>query len=322
MWGEIGGCPYLLLHHKSPKLLFFAHIDVVPGSADQFSLKRVRDKLFARGSKDMKGATLPFLLAYREACNGGKQPPVSILLTSDEETAGPTIPTLLKEGKLNVPCAFTPDTGSNPNIVVECKGVVWANLIAQGRGSHAALPWEGENPIPLLSEAIRLLAQAFPQGSADEWQVTVTPTKLKGSDAHNKVPGEAHCSLDIRYPSAATSSARHENCSSPEEALKRVQDHLPRGCRLELVLSTPPLKTDPTHPMVQLVKRIGEEVTGKEVPIGREHGATDARYFSTAGIPAFLYGPEGGGIHSSLEWVSLSSLQKQYEISTRLLRAL
>lgn len=312
--GAVNDAPYLLLAHPHPKLLFFAHVDVVPGEDRQFELSRKNDKLFARGAKDMKGATLPFLLAYQEVCERGDMPPVSILLTSDEETAGPTIPTLLREGKLNVPCAFTPDTGANPHIVVETKGVVWAILIAKGKGTHGALPWEGKNPIPLLAETIQTLQEAFPAGNEHEWQVTVTPTQLQGSDARNKVPAEAHCSLDIRFPP--------EECSSPEEALKRVQKHLPAGCRLELVLSTPPLKTDPAHPMVQLVKRIGEEVTKQSVPIGREHGASDARYFSAMGIPAFLYGPIGSGIHSAEEWVSLSSLLEHIEISRRLLSSL
>lgn len=333
-FGEVGGCPYLLLSHPSPKLLFFAHIDVVPGEEHQFTLEKKGDKLFARGAKDMKGATLPFLLAYRDACAAHPSedalPPVSILLTSDEETAGPTIPTLLgisatvgahqpvvslpnHEPPLrNVPCAFTPDTGANPHIVVETKGVVWANLIAEGKGSHGALPWEGKNPVPLLAEAIRKLTEAFPAGTYDDWRVTVTPTELQGSDAKNKVPERAICSLDIRFPP--------EECSSPEEALRRVQKHLPMGCRLELVLSTPPLQTDPKHAMVQRVKKIGEEVTGKKVSIGREHGATDARYFSSVDIPAFLYGPLGRGIHGTDEWVSLSSLCAHHEISRRLLQ--
>lgn len=359
--GDVAGCPYLLLTHPSPKLLFFAHIDVVPGGEEQFSLKRVGDKLYGRGTKDMKGATLPFLLAYKEACVRGGIPPVSVLLTSDEETAGPTIPTLLNaDGTKNqkritstlrsVPCAFTPDTGANPHIVTETKGVVWATLVAEGRGAHAALPWEGENPIPVLARAIQHLTTTFPSGNDRDWRMTVTVTQLQGSDARNKVPDEAHCSLDIRYPPSFAPrrmptiaprcwksffSQRYgapdgepqgakvgSHCVTPEEILALVRCHLPEGCRLELFLSTPPLTTDPKHPLVQLMKKIGEEVTGKEVPIGREHGASDARYFSSAGIPAFLYGPIGGGIHGGEEWVSLSSLLQHCAINRRLLEAL
>jgi len=92
--GEVKDCPYLFLQHKNPKLLWFAHTDVVPGEEGQFTLQREGDILLGRGVKDMKGAILPFLLAYREACERGDVPPVSILLTSDEEIVGQTIPAL------------------------------------------------------------------------------------------------------------------------------------------------------------------------------------------------------------------------------------
>lgn len=312
--GKVQRAPWLYLQHLNPRLLWFAHVDVIPAKEEQFELRKEGDKIVGRGAKDMKGASLPFLIAYREMVEEGTIPPVSILLTSDEETAGPSIPTLLKEDLLKAPVAFTPDTGSNPDIVIEHKGVLWANLKAEGKGCHGALPWEGENPIPLLAEALRSIAKAFPCGSQDDWKLTVTPTRLSGSDAHNKVPDEAVCGLDIRYPP--------EDFSSPEEVLEEVRTTLPKGCTLELVLTTPPLQTDGNHPMVQRMKMISEEVLGKPVKLGREHGASDARYFSAAGIPSFLNGPVGGGIHGKDEWVSMKSLLQHYEINRRLLHEL
>ncbi len=311
--GEVSGCPYLLLEHPHPQLLWFAHIDVVPAKEEQFRIHREGDTLFGRGVKDMKGAALPFLLAYKEACERGENPKVSILLTSDEEVAGQTIPTLLKENILKTPVAFTPDTGSNPHIVTEHKGAMWAELRAEGRGTHGAMPWSGKNPIHLLAEAIEKLRVAFPEGREEDWHMTVIPTELKGSRAKNQIPDSASCTLDIRFPP--------ELCSTGEEAAAHIRKYLPKGCSLIPFIITPPLKTDPAHPMVQLVKRIAEDVTGEEVKIGREHGATDARYFGAAGIPAFLYGPKGGDLHGSQEWVSLSSLLQHYEFSKRLLQA-
>ena len=144
--------------------------------------------------------------------------------------------------------------------------------------------------------------------------MTVTATELKGSEAKNQIPEVASCTLDIRFPPEIYKTA--------EEALTAIRRELPKGCSVTPFISTPPLKTDSAHPMVQLVKKIAEEVTGKEIPTGREHGATDARYFSAAGIPAFLYGPTGGGLHAPDEWVSLASLMQQYEFSVRLLQSL
>ncbi len=285
----------------------------MPADEHQFDLHVDGDTLIGRGTSDMKGNQLPFLIAYRDAINEGLDPPISILLTSDEEIAGQTIPKLLKKKMLgNIPVALTPDCSFK--IVCEHKGALWAELVCLGKGSHGAYPWEGENPLYLLAEALQKIEEAFPTGDGDDWQMTVTPTEIKGGMAKNQIPSIASCTLDIRFTP--------EIAQSPEEALQIVRAELPAECELNLHHAAPPLFTDPEHPMVELVQRIAEEVTGKEVLIKREHGGTDARYFGEKGIPAFLHGVEGGGIHGKEEWVSLKSLQENYEISKKLLMSL
>jgi succinyl-diaminopimelate desuccinylase len=310
------GAPYLFLEHPSPELLWFGHIDVVPGRDDQFALRVEGDTAFGRGAKDMKGAVLTFLLAYRDACAAGRIPRVSVLLTSDEEVGGKSPQLLVEKKRLgaNIPVAFTPDTGDKPWIVTELKGGVWASLVAEGRSGHGALPWLSDNAVYRLADAIAILREAFPAGTESDWRMTVTPTQLTGSDAYNRVPGTARCTLDIRYPPEV--SADHEG------ALALVAGKLPSGCRLEPIIWAEALRTDPENPMVRRILRLAEEVTGRRVEIGREHGSSDARSFGSNGIPAFLYGPDGGDLHGAQEWVSVPSLLQHVEINKRLLAEL
>lgn len=312
--GEVEGAPYLSVPHPNTKLLWFAHIDVVPAEDELFTLRLEDGKAFGRGVKDMKGASLPFLMAYRDLLDRGENPPISILLTSDEEIGGRSIPMLLQQGIVAAPAAFTPDTGANPTLVVEHKGAVWARLTLRGKGSHGAWPWEGQNPILALAEALTAICKAFPAGTAEEWHMTVSPTVLNGSDAKNKIPDAASCMLDIRYPP--------RTYATEKEALNAVRRLLPAGCELTPFVSALPLKTDPNHPMVRLYQEIAEDVTGERIPIGREHGASDARFFQEFGIPAFIHGPRGGNLHHRDEWVSVHSLLHHYAISERLMEAL
>ena len=293
--------------------LIFAHVDVVPGKEDQFHLIIDGDKAIGRGTSDMKGSILPFLIAIKEAWDEGQDPPVSILITTDEEVAGNTIPHLLEEGIITDPAAFTPDS-NDEGIVTEHKGVVWAKLTANGKGGHGAYPWNTQNPNFLLARALTALEEAFPKGEYADWQITVTPTMLEGSKAQNQVATVATAGIDIRYPGS--------DFSSVHEVLEKVRTALPKNCTLEEVLSASPLHTDKENPIVTLYKSIAEDVIGKPIPYKREHGGTDARYFSEKGIPAFLYGPTGAGLHSDDEWVSLSSLNKHYEIYRRLFERL
>ncbi len=313
--GDVKGAPYIFLRHNHPKLLWFGHTDVVPGRDDQFTVKIEGDHALGRGVKDMKGADLAFLIAYRDACTSGHIPPVSVLLTSDEETGGHTPEVLLDQKILGeIPVAFTPDTGEADGIVTELKGALWARLVASGSSGHAATPWKSCNPVPLLVDALKILAEKYPSGSETDWGVTVTPTQLRGSDAFNRIPDSASCILDIRFPPTIWKNTA--------EAAREISQHLPSDCHLEEVEHADPTFCNAKHPMVLTLKRIAEEVEGKSVPILREHGASDARFFTAHGIPAFLYGPVGGDLHGANEWVSIPSLERQVEVNRRWLEQL
>jgi succinyl-diaminopimelate desuccinylase len=312
--GIVKGCPYALMPCEGAQLIWFAHLDVVPGSEQQFVLDVRGDKLFGRGAKDMKGAVVPFLLAFADACDAGTIPRVTVLLTTDEEIGGPTIPQLLERGAFTEPAAFTPDSGSDPWMIIEHKAIAQARLIARGKGGHGATPWKTNNPIPLLARAILAIDQAFPHGTHADWQMTVTPTMLHGATAWNVIPNEVMCAMDIRITP--------EQARDPEAALDPLRAVLPEGCTLTLERFASPLRTPKDHPMVLRMQRIAQDVLGHPISLGRVHGGTDARHFGQAGIPAFLYGPEGAGLHGPEEWVSLPSLRQHVEINARLLAEL
>lgn len=308
--GEVDGSPWLYVKHPDSKLLVFGHIDVVPAPDAMFALQMDGDMARGRGVSDMKGHILPFLMAYKDAVDTGERPAVSILLTTDEETAGRTIPELLQRGVIRgEPAAFTPDS-NDLGIVTEHKGGVWVNVVCTGSGGHGAYPWDAKNPFYIYAEAITALSRAFPTGTHDDWQITVTPTTLTTTNAHNQIPAAISAGMDIRYPP--------EQFASAEEAVATVQKELPDGAVLEVVQKAIPLYTAQDEPMVRLYKEVAEHVLGTDIPFKREHGGTDARNFSAAGIPAFLYGPKGGGLHSQDEWVSLSSLRDHYTIYSKL----
>lgn len=311
--GDVGGCPYVLLQHRSPRWLWFAHCDVVPGSPEQFSLRHEGDTLLGRGVKDMKGAALPFFLAYRDAILSGEDPQVDILFSTDEEVNGTTIPHLLAEG-LSPAIAFTPDTGSSPGIVVEHKGAAWISVECSGKAAHGALPWEARNPIMELTAAFDRITQAYPPGTCDDWKTTVSVTRLQAGDAANRTPDVAKGTLDVRFIP--------EDATSAEEMLTRIRALLPPHCTATLENSACSLHTDRNHPFIQEFIRTVERIEGVRPPCIREHGATDARHFGAAQIPAFLYGPRGGDLHGPREWVSLSSLMKQYALYRELFRIL
>jgi len=313
--GDVNGASYLVLQHHAPRVTWFAHVDVVDGNDSQFSLEIDGDRAIGRGVKDMKGAGLMLLLALRDAFAAGIDPRVTLVLTSDEEIGGGSISTLFERGVLRPsPVAYTPDNADDDSIAVEHKGAAWLRLVCKGRGTHGATPWLGENPVHDLVTALATLRERFPDGTENDWQVTVSPTMLSGGSTMNAVPSEVECILDVRYPSSQFRSS--------EEIMRHVQSLLPRNCTLLLREEGIPLSTDPTLPEIRRFTSIVRDVRGIDVPFRQQHGASDARFFGKHGVPAFLYGPIGGGLHANDEWVSISSLRDHLEINRRWLRAL
>lgn len=303
--GEHSKAPWLYVDQPDAKLLIFAHLDVVPASEEMFHLQIDGDNFVGRGVADMKGHILPFLVAFRDSIISGSTPPINILLTTDEETAGDTIPTLLDEGIVTAKAAFTPDC-TDKGIVCKHKGAAWSKLTVHGKGGHGAYPWDTDNPYWKFSRALETISKNFPGGEEGDWQITVTPTALHADVAANQVPPQLVCTIDIRFPP--------EECEKAEQAVQKVQQVLPDGCSLELVQGVAPLLTDQNHPAIQSYKAVADSVLNRDIPFRREHGGTDARYFSERGIPAFLFGCNGGSIHAEGEWVSRQSLIDHYKI--------
>jgi succinyl-diaminopimelate desuccinylase len=68
-------------------VLFNGHLDVVPGSEEQFRPRRAGPFLYARGAHDMKAAALVLAEVFRDTAH--RLPfPLGLQLVTDEEVGG------------------------------------------------------------------------------------------------------------------------------------------------------------------------------------------------------------------------------------------
>lgn len=297
-----------------PEMTMFCHLDTVPGDCNP---RIDGDVLKARGAIDMRGPAAAMLSAVRDHMfQTGEQPPVDLIVTTDEETGGNSLRELLESKEVRQsPIAMTPDTAGHGDLVVAQKGAFFSKLEVPGRAGHSSRPWLADNPVNRLARIVTELEMAFPivEDEWPDWQQTVVFTQVSASEAANQIGQRAVATVDVRYPQGMLLS----------EAMDNVNGVLPDDCILrDPFVHASPLEADERHPVIELFLDSAELATGERPRIVGEHGSSDARLFQDAGIPAFLYGARGGCAHSDDEHVSINSLIDLYQTTRLVLRSL
>jgi succinyl-diaminopimelate desuccinylase len=189
-------------------------------------------------------------------------------------------------------------------VLYEHKGGMWIELRLPGVPAHGSRPWAGVNPVYPMTVGLAEIARRFPVPSPDEWRTTVSPTAIQvGGGSRNQIPSSATLTFDCRFVAE----------DSPDALSATIRDCFP-GAEVLVDRSGAGLYTDPNHPEVQRLAGVVAARTGAPARFYREHYATDARYYTLAGIPAICIGPIGAGLHSDKEWVDIESLSTLYQI--------
>lgn len=288
---------------RTPTLLLNGHLDVVAARPEQF-VPQVRDgRIYGRGSQDMKGSVAVLMRLLRNLATWESRPNIGVQFVSDEEIGGEDgTGRLIAEGWR---CAFfIAAEPTDMDICYEQKGGVWMELRLDGIPAHASRPWNGKNPLFALSAGLEALAQRFPPLESESWRTTATPTRLGAADnAPNQISPYVLLTLDIRHTAEDT----------PDDLVAAVQASFPTA-HITTCKFVSPLINRPDEPAIMSLAEVSSRIRARLTRIYREHFASDARFYSVAGIPAVCFGPVGFGLHSDEEWVEINSLVQFYQV--------
>jgi succinyl-diaminopimelate desuccinylase len=290
---------------QTPDIAYIAHADVISGEPGQFKLKRKGDILTGRGVSDMKFA-IPIGISLLDKIIKSKlRLNFAMVITTDEEMGGGNGVGFLASKKTFKPkIIIAPDWGDNFVFTDKSKGVVMIQVDSIGKTAHASEIWTGKNANESLCKlATRLLEKYDENNKNKTWETTMNIGILQGGTASNQVCDRASMKLDFRFPETRTDD---EILSEVKEAAKKIDPTL----KVFLMVSGLPTKTDVSNPIVKIFITEFEKILGKKVKIEGGTGATDARHFAKQNIPLLVIKPDGGGVHSPNEWISLSSCLK------------
>lgn len=302
---ESSGKPSMLAYWgtvrpKRFRVLFNGHLDVVPAQSAQFKPIIKGDKLFARGSHDMKSGAASMIEVF---CDTAKDLPyaLGIQLVADEEIGGFDGTGYQRAQKVEADY-FIAGESTDFAVNTDAKGICWVKFHAKGSSAHGAYPWRGVNAIHALTTSIEKVMKQYPVPRHELWRTCVNLARIETDNVtFNKVPDAASAYLDIRY------TARDPHFKNQKTASAFLKKCLSKGVHLEYVHWGPAHHTPAQSPLVtDLVKALRKHVHQK--PHEKSHGASDARFYSDVRSHAVCFGPVGGGLHTDLEWVSLKSL--------------
>jgi succinyl-diaminopimelate desuccinylase len=290
---------------RAPAVMLNAHLDVVPGRAEQFR-PEVRDgRIYGRASQDMKGSGAVLLRLIKDLAGLPQPPDVGFMFVSDEEIGGENgTGELLRAGWR---CGFF--LAAEPTDLDICfaqKGAMWVEIHLPGRPAHGSRPWDGLNAFAGLREGLAAMERRFPTPDEAAWLTTVVPTVIHGGEAGNRLPESVILTLDIR----------HIPEEQPEQIVAALQACYPAG-EVRFLRGGVPLASDPHDPQITRLAECTNAVLGRAPRLYREHFASDARFYSDGGIPAVCFGPVGAGLHSDEEWVDIDSLEQLYQVLRR-----
>ena len=292
---------------KNPKLLLNGHIDVVEAEEEQYNPRIEGDKLFGRGSVDMKAGVAALMLLMKEGSKKDKKPDVALMIVPDEEIGGMDGTRYLLEQGYRAGFAIaaepnhTDDLGTL-NIVIKEKGVLWLKISVSGKASHGARPWLGDNAAEKLLNVYEQIKNLFEETTEDNrWKSTINLGKIRSGNSPNRVPDKAEFILDIRF-------TEETNSKELIEKIKQIGD-----VKLE-VLEDSPMLLNENPIMIYKLKETIEKVTGNKSELQNNHGASDLAYASEKGIESAIFGPYGLNYHGKEEFVYLSSLELYYKV--------
>ena len=276
---------------KEQDFIIAAHLDVVPASVEgQYEMKTRDGKIIGRGVSDCKGRCV--VVAETLAKLNGKVS-VGCIFGADEELGGETTKWMVEERGYRPGKMVIVADARYGKVFYAHKGHCVIRLKAQGRGGHSARPWECDDSITRVVRGYLKVREAWDArhpATDDKWYDSIVPTILRSEgDVANRIPREADVTINLRSV----------NPGAKDELLGMIRELT--DCEAEVVRCSPPVNSDPNHPLVRGVLKAMREVCGKG-ELDRMAGATDARCFVNCNVPIAIAGTLGGNAHGDDEW--------------------
>ena len=315
---------------KNKTFCFLGHTDVVPPGPESewtvppFSAEIIDNKIYGRGTADMKGGVACFISALKEFLSENKDPSfnIMVLLNSNEEgklengKVDRVINEMIDKDKFIDFCLIgEPSSSKKVGDVIRIgrRGSLSGNLKVYGIQGHVAYPKQALNPILGMGKTLEELKNMeWDRGNENFEPTSFQVSNIKsGTGAENVVPGVLEMTFNFRFSPE----------SSPD-GLKEMFEALLKKSDLKYdvswTLSALPFLTSKTE-FIDIVKSSIKEINNIDTKIDNGGGTSDGRWVAPMGSEIVELGPLNKTIHQIDEHVDIEDLSTLKEIYKKIL---
>ncbi len=288
-------------------LMLNAHLDTVgvAGYADPFEALIDGDRCYGRGSLDTKAGLVAAMRATAAAAGMGLAGDLIFTGVIDEEAGSKGTEAVVRGPSADAAIVLEP-TGLE--VVIAHRGFAWGRVTVHGVAAHGSDPTSGVDAIThagVVLTAVAVLHERLQARNAHPLlgQGAVHASLISGGQEISSYP--ASCAIDV------------ERRLLPSESIATWEAELadltglvapPATADYEVPFSRFPLQVSPDELIVTALVDAATDVLAVAPTVGGVPYWTDAALLAEASIPAVVYGPGGGGIHSHKEWVDLPTM--------------
>ncbi|MBX9731591.1 MAG: M20/M25/M40 family metallo-hydrolase [Sphingomonas sp.] len=300
------------------RILMIAHTDTVfgPGTVAKRPFRTDATRAYGPGVSDEKGGVIEGIFAIRllSELKFSDFAQITFLIETSEEGGSQGTRGLISRLLDNADAELNLEPGDSPDrLTVWRKGSNAFTISVKGRPAHAGVaPQDGRNAALELIHQIQL-ADSLPKTGDG---ITANLTLMKAGSRYNIIPEDAEATFNVRIRTKAQGD-------DVDALLRRNAQTIAipdTSVSVTRRVSFPPLPDNSaTDNLADRAERI-YGAAGLTITRGGNGGASESALAHEAGVAALDgLGPVGGGFHSELEFLELSSLTPRLYLLTSLI---
>jgi len=296
-------------------IVFSGHFDTVPlGSKDwdfdPFVGEIKEDKLYGRGTSDMKGGLASMIVASILAFeNNSPQNGVRMIFTSGEELGCHGAKHLVEKYKyLGRAKGIIVGEPTNNIPAIGHKGGLYIKAHTSGTTAHSSMPHLGDNAIYKAARAISKIENFVFEVEKDTLlgMPTINIGTIKGGANLNSVPDYAEFTIDVR------TTTKVDHC----KIIKRLENLLGSEVSMEILVDLPAVATNKNSSFAKLVCSTcnisSEKDFKKSLPYLTDGAVLQPAYDN---VPTIILGPgQPEMAHQTNEFCYTNKLEQAVEI--------